>query len=33
LLHGADLSPSDEFVSLILLSAAQRKSRQEHIRR
>ncbi len=33
LLHGADLSPSDEFVSLILLSAAQRKSWQEHIRR
>ncbi|DBA94054.1 TPA: hypothetical protein ACH3X1_001703 [Trebouxia sp. C0004] len=33
LLHGADLSPSDEFVSLILLSAAQRKSRQEHVRR
>ena len=32
LLHGADLSPSDEFVSLILLSAAQRKSRQAHIR-
>ncbi|KAA6427714.1 MAG: sn1-specific diacylglycerol lipase alpha, partial [Trebouxia sp. A1-2] len=32
LLHGADLSPSDEFVSLVLLSAAQRKSRQEHIR-
>ncbi|KAL0048262.1 hypothetical protein WJX82_011336 [Trebouxia sp. C0006] len=33
LLHGADMSPSDEFVSIILLSAAQRKSRQEHIRR
>ena len=32
LLHGADLSPSDEFISLILLSAAQRKTRQEHIR-
>ena len=32
LLHGADLSPSDEFVSLILLSAAQRKSRQAHVR-
>lgn len=32
LLHGADLSPSDEFISLILLSAAQRKSRQTHIR-
>ena len=33
LLHGADLSPSDEFISLILLSAAQRKTRQEHIRK
>lgn len=32
LLHGADLSPSDEFISLILLSAAQRKSRQAHVR-
>ena len=32
LLHGADLSPSDEFVSLILLSAAQRQSRQAHVR-
>ena len=31
LLHGADLSPSDEFISLILLSAAQRKSRQAHV--
>lgn len=33
LLHGADLSPSDELISLILLSAAQRKTRQEHIRK